>query len=396
MTTSSPSLLSRLVGIGVPLIILGGLIAWLIISPPQLRLFSTAATEQLDIEQVILQPGRFELVVRNTGAESLSIAQVTINDAAWISLVLPKTTIDPLTRATIQLDDYEWIEGQTYQIIIYTTTANTFVVDIPDARVTPQLTQPNLLTLLLSGFLIGMLPLYVGLSWWPMLRQLYLPSWLIWVGVAIGLIFGRGVDLLPLVPHFVRHIGALYQAWGLVIIGLVFALGMLYRRASQGGDDTSQDRFLQAYRVVIALGLLGFGEGLILGQVMGSQVSAAPLWLQSPLWIVGLLILNASKGLILALILSDLRPMWVQWILFGFIAGFPLMLGIVLGAFPMAMPLLILLTGAAIGAFIWVNVELLWLARTESDNAPYWGQIAVGVTIGLILTWLVNLAVTIV
>jgi hypothetical protein len=68
--------------------------------------------------------------------------------------------------------DYAWSHGEAYSIRLFTTNAIPFDVDIPVAFETPEADQRTFLNFTLIGLYVGVIPVYLGLFWFPALRQL--------------------------------------------------------------------------------------------------------------------------------------------------------------------------------------------------------------------------------
>ncbi len=120
----------------LPLILLGGVIALFLSTGGGLDLAAPVPIEALTIERTILKPGTVELVVRNSGPEELTIAQVNINEAIWPFTVSPSPTISRLSEATVQIP-YMWVEGEAYAVTLFTSNAIAFNTEIPVAFTTP-------------------------------------------------------------------------------------------------------------------------------------------------------------------------------------------------------------------------------------------------------------------
>src|SRR5574341_1463083 len=77
----------------LPLILLAAVILLFLNTGGGLQLASPAPVESLTVERTILKPGKLDLIVRNTGPEELTLAQIIINDAIWPMIISPSQTI---------------------------------------------------------------------------------------------------------------------------------------------------------------------------------------------------------------------------------------------------------------------------------------------------------------
>jgi ZIP family zinc transporter len=98
-------------------------------SPPP-----TAPSESVTVVQTVLCPGTMVFQVRNDGAQPVSIAQVSVNDAYWPFTANPGATIAPHGTASVTLH-YAWDAGVAYEVQFISSTGATFVTTI-DASTT--------------------------------------------------------------------------------------------------------------------------------------------------------------------------------------------------------------------------------------------------------------------
>src|SRR5919202_6606681 len=98
-------------------------------SPP-----TAAPSGSLEVGQTLLCPGMVVLQLRNDGAQPVTIAQVSVNDAFWPFTARPSTTIAPHRTASATLR-YSWAAGAAYELRFISSTGTTYVTDI-DASTT--------------------------------------------------------------------------------------------------------------------------------------------------------------------------------------------------------------------------------------------------------------------
>jgi hypothetical protein len=98
-------------------------------SPPP-----AAPSGSLEVGQTLLCPGTMVFQVRNDGAQPVTIAQVSIDDAFWPFTARPSTTIAPHRTASATLR-YSWTAGVAYELQFISSTGATYVTDI-DASTT--------------------------------------------------------------------------------------------------------------------------------------------------------------------------------------------------------------------------------------------------------------------
>ena len=330
---------------------------------------SASAEESLRVEEILLEPGRIDLLVRNTGSGELTIAQVTINGAAWLSLTLPGPIVEPGAEAAIRLDDYEWLAGKPYEIVIFTSRANAFPTYIASARATFQPTNANVNVIIWLGIVIGLLPVLLGLLWYPGLGQFGRQG-----GLFLAMLSAVGLGLLglKLVADIIEWLDAPFEIFGqgglLVLggVGLFVGLNFLGRYQEATGADQLGRQFLTAQRIALGVGLFSLGQGIILGGEIGQDLLAPGAWS-----VTGLLLVNLIKGLG---IISPLPAAKVtggsigQLALMGIVGGFPAILGVWFGVFYSAPLLTALLLGAGLGAVAAVVYQLIALQGSVTQD----------------------------
>ena len=374
----------------LPLILLGGVIALFMRTGGGLDLASPAPVEDLTVERTTLEPGAIRIALRNAGPEDLTIAQVVINDAFWPATVLPDRTVPRLGRATIHLD-YAWVEGEAYAITILTSNAVAFDVEIPVAFTTPAPTGRTLGGFTLIGLYVGVIPVYLGLFWFPALRQLG-RRWMVFLlAVTVGLLIFLGLDTLAEALEQVGGVPGPFQGIGVIGIGAVMTfllLDAISRRQETIGKDGAQHRRALAYMIAIGIGLHNLGEGLAIGAAYNVGEIALGAFL-----VVGFIIQNITEGLgIIAPVMRD-RPGLKHLALMGLVAGAPAIVGAWIGGFTPSATLAVLFMGIGAGAIFEVVYEIARLIRQDTAQASRPLTIFAGVSAGMLLLWVTGLLI---
>jgi zinc transporter, ZIP family len=88
--------------------------------------------DELAVTQSTLQPGEITLVVENHSNETAHVEQVILNDA-FVDFRASTDTVPPGdVEAVVVL--YPWIEGESYELELLTTTGATVDYEIEDAE----------------------------------------------------------------------------------------------------------------------------------------------------------------------------------------------------------------------------------------------------------------------
>ena len=141
----------------LPLVLLGGLLAFFWRSSGGLRFEAPAPLENIAFERIVFRGDEIVAHVRNVGPEEVTVAQVQVgwlNRASWEFSVEPSATISRLGTARVRIP-YPWVAGEPYEVVIFTEKGLPFSHKVEVAAPTPQLNASNL-------GLFAMLGVYVG------------------------------------------------------------------------------------------------------------------------------------------------------------------------------------------------------------------------------------------
>jgi zinc transporter, ZIP family len=329
--------------------------------------------EALTFERVALRPGQLSVEVVNGGPDAVTIAQVMVDEAFWRFTVTPGPTVGRLRRATVDIP-YPWVENEPHRVVLLTSTGLTFEHEIAVARETPALDAPFFGVFALIGLYVGVIPVALGLLWYPALRRLE-RRWLHFLlALTGGLLLFLGVDAVHEALESAADVAGAFQGPLLVLVGAVGALLLLQAvSASRTARNDVGGRRAVAWLVALGIGLHNLGEGLAIGAayVMGEAALGAFL-------VIGFMLHNSTEGLAIVAPIARDRPRIAMLAGMGALAGVPTIFGAWIGgaAFSPALATLFLSIGA--GAIAQVIVSLYRVVARASDQAPVWTPLTAG------------------
>ena len=382
-----------------PLALLAGLVAFFFGADPTAP-FRDAfpPVEDLTIERVSFpESGVMRVHVVNGGPEASTIAQVIVDDAFWKFEIDGDPTLPRLARATLELD-YPWVEGELHVIRLVTSTGLTFDHEVAVATLSPQPNALYLTTFGLLGLYAGVIPVLVGLLWYPFLRRID-RKWIhFYLSLTVGLLVFLVVDAFEDTLEASALVPEGFQAAGLIAVGVIGAvvglraLGNLGRgRAGRGedGEGGTSPGLTVAYLIAISIGLHNLGEGL----AIGAAFSLGEIALGSFL-VIGFALHNTTEGLAIVAPVASKRPRLRHFAFMGGIAGLPTILGAWAGGFSYSPTLATFFLALGAGAILQVIVEVTRLIRKSWPEGLFTPLNATGLLLGLLVMYGTALMVT--
>ena len=357
-----------------------------------LNLNSAAPVENLDIERYTLKPNEITLHIRNTGPEQITIASVIINDAVMPFMVSPSADVPRLGRADIHIN-YSWTHGEAYGIRVFTSNAIPFDIAIPVAFETPQPDQKTFWSFTLIGLYVGVIPVLLGIFWFPALRQLGRRTMTFLMAATAGLLIFLGLDTLAEAFEFANKVPSAFQGIGLIGIGAVttfMILDAISKQQTNATGDESQRRLAVAFIIAVGIGFHNLGEGLAIGAAYNVGEMALGTFL-----VVGFIIQNITEGLgIIAPVLRD-KPSIKNLAIMGLIGGGPAIIGAWIGGYTPSPFLAVLFLAIGAGAIFQVIYEIAKLIQKdiEREGNAMSGAVVSGVLSGMLLLWVTGLLI---
>ncbi|MEO6236801.1 MAG: metal transporter [Vicinamibacterales bacterium] len=344
----------------VPLLLLAVLIAAIVRLEPasRLRPEGTPPVERLTIERVTLAPDGIHLTVMNDGPDPITLAQVTVDDAYW-AFTAERSQLGHLASTAVHVP-YPWVAGEAHLVKILTSTGTPFEHEIAVAVETPKATAAHLAAFALIGLYVGVLPVALGLCWFPVLARLKRRGLDVLLAVTIGLLAFLLVDAVQEGLEGAAQLAGAFQGTALFIgaagtsyLGLEVTGQWLRALRARRQDAALSAGSVLALLIAIGIGLHNFGEGLAIGAAFALGEAAL-----GTLLIVGFTLHNTTEGLAILAPIAKERPSVALLIKLGLIGGVPTIAGAWLGGFVYSRVAAVMCLGLGAGAIAQVIHQL--------------------------------------
>ena len=345
----------------LPLAVLLAALWWLIAANP-LRSFNNGAppVENLTVERTILDRDGLRLLVRAGGSEPMTIAQVQIDSAYWQFEQTPAGELERGSTAWIAVP-FPWVLGETHRVTIVTRTGATFEHEIPVAVATPVATSGNLIPQAILGIFVGILPVAIGLMFYPALRGAGPATMSFLLAMTIGLLAFLLVDTLEDAFEFAGRSAALFQGSTMVVLAGVAAFLLLMGISRREGPPSG---LALASYIALGIGLHNLGEGLAVGAAFAAGAAGLGTFL-----VMGFTLHNITEGIGIAAPLLRQRPSLWTFAALALLAGGPAIIGMWLGSLAYAPQWSALALAIGAGAILQVIVEVgAYLLRSQDNR----------------------------
>ncbi|NLG98924.1 MAG: metal transporter [Chloroflexi bacterium] len=375
--------------------------------------------ENVAIERIRVVDGGFEVSVMNSGPAPVRIAQVMVDDAYWQFSAQPAGDLARFERSELFIP-YHWIMAEPHRISLITNTGITFEAEVPVATLTPRPGLREFAGYGLLGIYVGVIPVALGLMWYPAMRRMGRK----WLGFILALTVGLLVFLLVDTFLEVLETGAalpgVFQGIPLALFAALLtwlaitAAGAVQRRRGGAAGTARATGVYLAGLIALSIGLHNFGEGLAVGAAFALGEAALGSFL-----VIGFILHNITEGIGIAAPLVPGRwgdtpsgdvpssdapevdrtdagstprggPSLLTFAGLALLAGFPAVLGAWIGGFAFSPLLGVIFLGVGLGAIWQVIVEVTALLRryAERENTAWvsWLNLG-GFVLGLALMY---------
>jgi zinc transporter, ZIP family len=439
----------------VPIVVLAVMIIFLL-SPYGQSLINTGIPlPQVTIEKVEFHDNQILVSIRNTGPLEIIVSQADVNDRIQSAAIEPSSIIPRLAEAKVMIP-FPWIPGTPYEIGITTSDGTRFSKSVEAAALAPSPDANQALLFTSLGVYVGVIPVMIGLMWYPYIRRISIGKYSFFLSLTAGLLVFLGIDALLEVNEIVnQNLAAVFNGQALSVlvtissfIVLLYASERLTQRAiekavlnknnhslassssaeelgkseksstERQGDEiynksaktssSTQEVQIQLQRyqqllkpltismmIAIGIGLHNFGEGLAIGAAMLLGEVALSTFL-----IVGFTLHNTTEGLAIVAPIAKIersrRMMIRRLVMMGLIAGVPTIAGTWIGGFLYSPIAAVIFLSVGAGAIFQVVYSLVsWISHHQKSgpSSSLSGHVIGGFITGLLIMYLTGLLV---
>jgi len=358
-TTSEPSVplgargALRWIAFGaLPLVLLSIVLAVIVATDAGMGDRMAPPVEVLSVQRVALPaPGEITVDIVNDGPDPITIAQVMVDDAYWQHEFTGDRTLGRLesTRITIP---YPWVEGEPHTIGLVTSTGLITEAEIPVAIESPHADRSTFTRFALIGLYVGIVPVSLGLLWFPFLRGLGRNGMRFILALTVGLLLFLVIDMFSEAQEVAATVPATFNGALLVpaIAFLTFLVMSTLANRKKSRDDTNLE---VSYRIALGIGLHNLAEGLAIGAAFATGAVSLGVFL-----VIGFTLHNVTEGVGIASPILHQRPAMHHFVWLATLGGIPAVFGIWIGGFVYSPLSATIFLAVGIGAIAQVIIDV--------------------------------------
>jgi len=337
----------------------------------------------ISIEKIEFVDSEIIATVRNTGPISVDIVMADINDRIHPAAIEPDKHLERFQSAIVRIP-FEWNEGEPYAVGLTIDDGTRFEKQVDVAAPSIQPTIEMIAYFAVIGTYVGIIPVLIGLLWFPFIAKLSRNKYKFFLALTVGLLLFLGISATEeAIKISAENLSDVFNGALLVAtVAIVSFLALNYageKLKERAGASKLAGPIAIALMIAIGIGLHNFGEGLAIGAaiVLGEAALGAFL-------IVGFAIHNTTEGFAIAAPMARTKLMIGRLAAMGMIAGVPAIFGAWVGGFVYSPFAAVIFLAIGAGAIFQVIVLIMkWIQNEEGklSNSSVLAGIAVGMMI---------------
>ena len=385
MTYSKPKIAISAIA---PIVLLAILIVFLL-GPASTFLQFGIVLPEISIEKVEFTGNEIQATVRNTGPIDVNVVVADVNDRIQPAAIEPDTHLERFETALVRIP-FDWNEGQPYTVGLTIDDGTRFEKQIDAASASLEPNSELFVFLGIIGLLIGVVPIMIGLLWYPFIKKLGKNAFNFYLAFTIGLLLFLGLDAIEEAFEISdTHLASVFNGELLIATVVILSFLGLY---GIGNILIKRSEFSKLSKglaislmIAIGIGLHNLGEGLAVGAAIAFGEVALSTFL-----IIGFAIHNTTEGLAIAAPLTRTKSVIGKMIGFGMIAGIPAVFGTWIGGFSFSPFFTIIFLSIGAGAIFQVVFSIFRFVKEESDSFSNISIIS-GIGAGLVVMYLTSI-----
>ena len=387
MTSSKPVLAISAIA---PIVLLAIMIAFLL-GPASSFLQFGVVLPEVSIEKIEFVGNEIQATVRNTGPIDVDVVLADVNDRIQPAAIEPDTSLKRFETALVRIP-FDWNEGQPYEIGVTINDGTRFAKEVDAAF---SALEPNLdlfVFLGMIGFLIGVIPIMIGLLWYPFIKKLGKNTFNFFLAFTMGLLIFLGIDaILESVEISENHLSSIFNGELLIATVVILSFLGLYGMGKQLMKKIELSKLSQglaiSLMIAIGIGFHNLGEGLAVGAAIALGEVALSTFL-----IIGFATHNTTEGLAIAAPLTKSKAKIMKMIGLGLIAGAPAIFGCWVGGFSFSPFFTLVFLAIGAGAIFQVVLSIFQYMKEKSDLLSNTSLFA-GISVGLVIMYLTSVII---
>lgn len=343
---------------------------------------SAPPVEELTVERTILDENGIGVRVRAAGSQPMRIVQVQVDGAYWDFEQDPAGALERLETASVRIP-YPWVVGEAHHLVFLTNTGASFEHSIAVAVATPEYTAERVNLFALIGLFVGVVPVALGMMFYPALRAGGPGVFEFALALTLGLLAFLLVDTLVEGLEFAQEAAPQFHGASLVWLPAALTFMLLMAFGRRKGEQLTG--IALATSIAFGIGIHNLGEGLAIGAAFATGAAALGSFL-----VIGFTLHNITEGIGIAAPMLVERPRLRTFVLLIALAGLPAVLGIWIGSFAFSAHWAAVAMGVGAGAILQVIIEVGgYLARKSSEQGRSWASVMTlsGVMFGVLVMY---------
>ena len=387
MTSSKPVLAISAIA---PIVLLVIMVAFLL-GPASTFLQFGIVLPEVSIEKIEFTGNEIRATVRNTGPVDVNVVIADVNDRIQPAAIEPDSSLGRFEAALVRIP-FDWNEGQPYEIGVTIDDGTRFAKGTDAAF--PSL-EPNIdlfVFLGMIGFLIGVVPIMIGLLWYPFIKKLGKNSFNFFLAFTMGLLIFLGIDaVIEAAKISENHLSSVFNGELLIATVIILSFLALYgvgkKLIKRTELSTLSKGLAISLMIAIGIGFHNLGEGL----AVGASIALGEVALSTFL-IIGFATHNTTEGLAIAAPLTGTKAKIAKMIGLGLIAGMPAIFGTWIGGFSFSPFFTIVFLAIGAGAIFQVVLSIFQYMNEKSDLLSNTSLFA-GMSVGLLIMYLTSVLI---